>query len=54
MNPTALIMMILSMGSVLTLAIFCVTKVLSLPPLDAEDHLHGPGEIDTGDTEDAD
>ena len=46
--------MILSVGSVLTLITFCLQKVLSLPPVEVEETLKGPLEIDTGDTQDAD
>jgi hypothetical protein len=48
------IVMTLSVGSVLTLVIFCLCRVLSLPPIDVEQHLKGPLEIDTRDTLDAD
>ena len=44
--------MILSVGSVLTLVSFCMYRVLTLPPVE-EEHLKGPLEIDTGDTQDA-
>ena len=47
------IVMIVSVGTVLTLVVYCVTKVLSLPPVEMED-IRGPLEIDTGDTQDAD
>ncbi len=46
--------MSISVGSVLTLVSFCLYRVLILPPVDVEEHLHGPLEIDTGDTIDAD
>ena len=42
--------MLLSVGSVLTLVTYCVTRVMRLPPVDVEEHLKGPLEIDTGDT----
>ena len=54
MNVGGLIVMILSVGSVLTLVSFCLYRVLTLPPVDVEDHLKGPLEIDTHDTIDAD
>jgi len=47
------IIMIVSVGAVLALTIFCVVRVLTLPPVELED-LKGPLEIDTGDTENAD
>ncbi len=46
--------MIVSVGSVLTLVSFCLYRVMLLPPVDMEEHLKGPLEIDTGDTIDAD
>ena len=48
------IVMTLSVGSVLTLVSYCLYRVLTLPPVDVEEHLKGPLEIDTGDTQDAD
>ncbi|MCL4204912.1 MAG: hypothetical protein KJ000_20730 [Pirellulaceae bacterium] len=48
------IVMTLSVGSVVTLVIFCMYRVLLLPPIDVEQHLKGPLEIDTRDTKDAD
>jgi hypothetical protein len=54
MNVGGLIVMILSVGSVLTLVSFCLYRVLTLPPVDVEDHLKGPLDIDTHDTIDAD
>lgn len=53
MTPSALIVMLVSVGSVLTLTAFCIYRVLSLPPVE-DDDLKGPLRIDTGDTEDAD
>lgn len=53
MTPGGWTVMILSVGTVLALVTYCVTKVLSLPPVEMED-LKGPLEIDTGDTHDAD
>jgi hypothetical protein len=48
------LVMCASVGSVLALVIFCLTRVLLLPPVDVEQHLKGPLEIDTHDTLDAD
>ncbi len=45
--------MLISVGSVLTLVSYCLYRVLSLPPVDMED-IKGPLEIDTRDTSDAD
>ena len=46
--------MLVSVGSVLTLVTYCLYRVLSLPPVEVEEHLKGPPDIDTRDTEDAD
>jgi hypothetical protein len=48
------IVMSLSICSVLALVSFCLYRVLTLPPVDVEEHLKGPLEIDTQDTIDAD
>lgn len=53
MTPAGWTTMLLSVGAVLTLVSYCLYRVLSLPPLDMEE-LHGPLDIDTGDTSDAD
>ena len=45
------IVMTLSVGSVLSLVSYCLYRVLSLPPVEVEEHLKGPLEIDTGDTQ---
>lgn len=45
--------MILSVGSVLTLVSYCLYRVLTLPPIE-EESLKAPLDIDTGDTVDAD
>ena len=47
------VVMLLSVGSVLTLVTYCFIRVLALPPVE-EESLKGPLEIDTGDTVDAD
>lgn len=41
--------MIVSVTSVLTLVGFCLVKVLTLPPVEAEEHLKAPLEIETPD-----
>ena len=46
--------MIVSVGCVLALVAFCLIRVVSLPPVDIEEHLKGPLDIETGDREDAD
>ncbi len=54
LNTYGLLTMVLSITIVVALMIFCLVKVLKLPPVDGVDHLKGPLEIDTGDTSDAD
>ena len=54
LNTYGLVTMILSIGIVISLMTFCLVKVLNLPPVDGVEHLKGPLEIDTGDTQDAD
>jgi hypothetical protein len=53
MNPAGWIVMLVSVGSVLALTAYCLLKVFSLPPVEQE-HLTGPLDIDTRDTQDAD
>ena len=53
MEPAGWTIMLISVGSVLTLVSYCLYRVLSLPPVEIED-MKGPLEIDTGDTIDAD
>ncbi len=48
------VIMIGSVGSILTLVTYCLVRVLSLPPADLETHLKAPPDIDTGDRQDAD
>lgn len=45
--------MLVSVSSVLALTVFCIYRVLNLPPVEQEG-VQGPLGIDTGDTEDAD
>ena len=54
LNPAGWTVMIISVGSVLTLASFCLYRVCMLPPVEVEEHFKGPLEIDTQDTLDAD
>jgi hypothetical protein len=54
MTPAGWTIMIVSVGSVLTLTAFCLYRVLTLPPTVAEEHLKAPLEIDTGDTKNLD
>lgn len=53
LSTTSWIIMLVSVGSVLTLVSFCLWRVLTLPPTE-EESLHGPTDIDTGDTQDVD
>lgn len=53
LNAQGWTVMLLSVGFVITLAGFCLYRVLSLPPVE-EEHLKGPLDIDTGDTINAD
>jgi len=53
MQPAGWLVMLLSIGSVVTLVSYCLYRVLSLPPVDMEE-VHGPLDIDTGDTVDVD
>ena len=48
------IIMIGSVGAILTLVSYCLYRVLSLPPTDIETHLKAPPDIDTQDLHDAD
>lgn len=43
------ILMLVSTTSVTSLVVYCLAKVLSLPPVEVED-MHAPLDIDTGDT----
>jgi hypothetical protein len=52
-NAAGWTVMLVSVGSVLVLVTYCLVKVFSLPPVEQE-HLVGPLEIDTRDTENAD
>ena len=54
MTVGGLAVMVLSVGSVLALVSFCLYRVLSLPPVEVEEHLKGSLDIDTGDWQDAD
>ena len=46
-------MMVTSVGAVLALTVFCLVRVMQLPPAEVDD-LTSPLEIDTGDTKNAD
>lgn len=54
MNPAGWIIMIISVGSVLSLTAFCFYRVLTLPPVKVTEHMKSPLDIDTGDTKDGD
>ena len=53
MNAQGWIVMLSSVGVVLSLVSYCMVRVLTLPPVEMQD-IHSPLDIDTGDTEDAD
>lgn len=53
MNAYGWTMMLVSVGSVLTLVSYCLYRVLTLPSTDVEE-IEGPLTIDTRDTKDAD
>jgi hypothetical protein len=46
--------MIGSISFVLGLTVFCFYRVLTLPPMEVEEHLKAPLDIDTGDTRNPD
>ncbi|NIL97561.1 MAG: hypothetical protein GTO62_10610 [Planctomycetales bacterium] len=48
------LVMTISVGAVLCLVSYCLVRVLSLPPVEMEEHLKGPLEIDTRDLQDTD
>lgn len=54
LNAAGWVAMLLSVSGVLLLCGFCVWRVLMLPPVEVEETLKGPLEIDTRDTTDAD
>jgi hypothetical protein len=54
MNAQGWIVMTVSVGTVLALVTYCLARVLSLPPVEMDEALVSPLEIDTGDTRDAD
>ena len=53
MNPQGWTVMLLSIGTVISLVSYCLYRVFTLPPVDV-DEIRGPLDIDTGDTTDAD
>ncbi|MBA3483905.1 MAG: hypothetical protein H0T51_19030 [Pirellulales bacterium] len=53
LNKWGWTIMLVSVGSVISLAVYCIARVLALPPIEV-DVLNSPLDIDTGDTEDAD
>ena len=54
LSTAGLVVMVVSIGAVLSLVSFCLYKVFSLPPVEVEEHVKGPLEIDTGDVSDPD
>ncbi len=53
LNAQGWVIMLISVGSVVSMTFYCIRRVLQLPTEDVED-IKGPLEIDTGDTLDAD
>jgi hypothetical protein len=53
LNAQGWVIMLISVGSVVSMTFYCIRRVLQLPMEDVED-IKGPLEIDTGDTLDAD
>jgi hypothetical protein len=51
MTAAGWLIMIVSVGSVLTLTGYCMFRVLTLPPEIVEEHLKAPLDIDTKDTQ---
>ncbi len=47
MTPAGWVVMLISCGTVVTLALYCYYRVLATPS--SSDHLHAPLEIDTHD-----
>ena len=54
MTTEGWIVMTLSVGTVLCLVTYCLTRVLSLPPVEMDEALTSPLEIDTRDTDEPD
>ena len=52
-NARGWTVLVISVSTVLSLAGYCLYRVLTLPPVEMED-LHGPLDIDTRDRQDAD
>lgn len=49
MQPAGWAIMIVSVTAVFAGCAYCVYRVLTLPPADAEAHIHAPLEIETPD-----
>jgi len=54
LTPAGWGVMLFSVGAVIVLLSYCLTKVFSLPPVEFEEHVKGPLEIDTHDQTNAD
>lgn len=54
MTPAAWIIMVTSVTFVLALVSYCLYRVLTLPPVEVEESIHGQPAIDTHDTQNAD
>jgi hypothetical protein len=53
MNAQGLTIMLISVSTVLAMTVYCMYRVLNLPPVELDD-IRGPLGVDTGDTVDAD
>jgi hypothetical protein len=53
LHPLGAAIMIVSVSTVVAMTLYCLKRVLALPPVEMED-IKGPLEIDTGDTKDPD
>ena len=49
MTPAGWAIMIGSVGAICVLTIYCMYRVLTLPPMEAEEHIKAPLDIDTRD-----
>ena len=54
MTPLGCLIMTVSLTSVISLTVFCLYRVLSLPPVEVEDLNVAPLEIETPDTKQPD
>ena len=52
MTPAGWAIMIGSVGAICVLTVYCLYRVLTLPPMEAEEHIKSPLNTDTRDTQD--